>query len=293
MKQSYKWIKACYPRGETMSTARNLVELLKNTLRSDPRILLAYLIGSHTRGVTGPLSDVDIALLTYGENGILTDVGSSIAKALGIPQDKVDIIDISKADLHFKYKVLSQGIKLVDRGQYEASIKKEVNQKYPEVQWLQATNVREWLNLPDPSSVDPIVIKKRLDTVKSEASFLKEEVLCKPANEVASSQILKRLLERSVHIIAEAILDVCRHTVSSKGWGPAETYKDYIELVAEHSMTPRGFAEKFKKFIEWRNVLFHRYLEINYQKLYRDAQDLTTLASQFERHVIEFLRQKP
>lgn len=288
----YKWAKPCFLRGENMRATEDLVEVLKNTLGSDSRILLAYLIGSRARGATGPLSDIDIALLTKGENGVLADVGSSIARALAIPQDNVDIVDIAQADLHFKYRVLSEGLKLVDRGRYEENIKEEVNQKYPEVRWLQATNVREWLNLSDPSNVDPIVIKKRLDTVKSEADFLIEEVLSKPANEVASSQILKRLLERSVHIIAEAILDVCRHTVSSKGWGPAETYKDYLRLVAEHRMTPRNFAEEFTKYIEWRNVLVHRYLEINYQKLYRDAQHLAPLAKQFERHVIEFLKKE-
>ena len=136
------------------------------------------------------------------------------------------------------------------------------------------------------------MIKKRLDTAKSEADFLTEEVLSKPAIEVASSRILKRLLERSVHVIVEAILDSCRHIVSVKGWGPAETYKDYLRLVAEHSITSHDFAEAFTKYIEWRNVLVHRYLETNYKKLYTDAQDLDSLAKQFERHVIRFLKQE-
>lgn len=275
-----------------MSKTQNFVEALKDTLGSDSRVLLAYLIGSRARGAASPLSDIDIALLAKGENGVLADIGSSIAKTLAIPQDNVDVVDISQADLHFKYRVLSEGIKLVDRGRYEETIKKEVNQKYSEAQWLQTANIQEWLKLSNPSSVDPIVIKKRLDTVKSEADFLVEEVLSKPAIEVASSRILKRLLERSVHVIAEAILDVCRHIVSVKGWGPAETYKDYLRLAAEHSITSHDFTQTFIKYIEWRNVLAHRYLEINYQKLYTDAQDLTSLAKQFERHVIQFLKQE-
>ena len=130
-----------------MPETENLVETLKDTLRSDRRVLLAYLIGSRARGAAGPLSDIDIALLAKGENGVLADVGSSIAKTLTISQDNVDVVDISQADLHFKYKVLSKGIKLVDRGRYEETIKKEVNQRYPEVQWIQTTNVREWLKL--------------------------------------------------------------------------------------------------------------------------------------------------
>ena len=268
----------------------NTTNLLREVLSNDPRVLLAYLVGSRARGEVTKLSDIDVALLvTQEEEAAVVDVKGNLARALSVREEMVDTIDLSRADLHLKRKVLAEGIKLIDRGGFEDAIKKEINEKYPEFRLFHELDVREWLNSPDPTSIDPILVKKRIDVLKEEASFLSEEVLAKPLEEVVSSGALRRLLERSVHVMTEAILDTCRHLVSAKGWGPVETYKDYAGQMAEHGVLSRDMVERFKKHVDWRNVLVHRYLKIDHEKLYKDAGELVSLSKEFEISISRFL----
>lgn len=87
-------------------------------------------------------------------------------------------------------------------------------------------SIREWLSSRDPTSVDLEVVKRRVDFIKSEASFLEEYVLSKSPSEVEGSPVLRRLLERGYHPIVEALLDVCRRIAPPMVGGPCFTARE-------------------------------------------------------------------
>jgi uncharacterized protein YutE (UPF0331/DUF86 family) len=91
-------------------------------------------------------------------------------------------------------------------------------------------------------------------------------------------------------VTIEAILDVCRHIVSTKGWGPVAAYIDFVKLMAERNVITRRLAEKLEKFVRWRNIIVHRYLEIDYEELYEDSSKLESIVSEFEKQIANYLK---
>lgn len=61
-------------------------------------------------------------------------------------------------------------------------------------------------------------------------------------------------LERALHRIAEAMLDICRHLVAVHSLGIVESYGEYSRRLAQAGKMPRGLAIVFKiapNFIQW------------------------------------------
>ncbi|RLE57227.1 MAG: hypothetical protein DRJ40_02630 [Thermoprotei archaeon] len=269
-------------------TRDHVVQKLREVLSKRKEVKLAYLIGSIAeRGFS--YHDVDVAiLLDCNPNDklkLLGEIHNDICKALSISDDRVDIIPIDEVDWHFKYRIV-KGIKLVDRDDASLQLIKELNNIYPELRLLLNLNLREWMRMNDPRSIDWTIVKKRMDYAFKATEIL-NEILTKPLEEITSSTILKLAFERLVHTIVESILDTARHIVSVKGWGPAETYRDYIEILHKQGIISPELAQELYKFITWRNILVHRYIEINYSKLYEDSKKLTTIVREFEKQIIK------
>jgi len=107
------------------------LDRLRRLFRRFPEVKIAYLFGSHAKGNTGPLSDIDIAYVfdpriketLYRD----LELEASISKVLGI--DNVDCYLLNKMPLQFQYEVITTGkvIYVEDdsfRKRYEERIKK-------------------------------------------------------------------------------------------------------------------------------------------------------------------------
>ncbi|RLE91549.1 MAG: hypothetical protein DRN04_12535 [Thermoprotei archaeon] len=274
-------------------TKDHVVQKLREVLSKRKEIKLAYLIGSITeRGFS--YHDVDVAILLdcnpSDKLKLLGEIHNDICKALSISDDHVDVVPIDEVDWHFKYKIV-KGIKLVDRDNASLQLIRELNITYPELRLLLDLNLREWIRMDDPRSIDWNIVKKRIDYAFKATETL-SEILAKPLEEITSSTILKLAFERLVHIIVESILDIARHIVSVKGWGPAETYRDYIEILHKQGIIPSELAEELYKFIAWRNILVHRYIEVDYSKLYEDSKKLASIVREFEKQIIKLSKKK-
>lgn len=95
-------------------------EKLKEIFSDYPYIASAYLFGSHATGKTGPMSDVDIAVLLkepYPEGRHLMHqmdyLSFRIEEMLKLKKE-VDIVEINGQGLIFKYNVLKTGKLIYD-----------------------------------------------------------------------------------------------------------------------------------------------------------------------------------
>ena len=267
-------------------TRGHVVRKLREALSRRREVKLAYLIGSIAeRGLS--YHDVDVAvLLDCNPNEklrLLGEVHGDICKALSIGDDRLDLIPIDEVGWHLKYRI-AKGIKLVDRDGAGVKLIEELNAVYPELRLILDINLREWARMDDPRSIDWVMVKERMDYAHKSIEAL-NEILAKPLGEVLSSTIHRLAFERLVHTIVESILDVARHIVSVKGWGPAETYRDYVEILHKQGVIPLELAEELYKFIAWRNILV-RYVEVDHSKLYEDSKKLASIVREFERQVI-------
>jgi len=93
-------------------------EKLKNIFKDYPYIASAYLFGSRATGKTGPLSDIDIAILLKEpcpEGRDLTHKMDYLAFRIEIIlKTEVDIVEMNRQGLIFQYNVLRTGKLIYD-----------------------------------------------------------------------------------------------------------------------------------------------------------------------------------
>jgi predicted nucleotidyltransferase/uncharacterized protein YutE (UPF0331/DUF86 family) len=87
------------------------VEVLKAIGSSDERITAFILFGSRARGDYRDDSDWDIAVVPTKPLDVedLDEIARRISEGLGIPLDRIDLVDLTKAPNELVYKVLRDG----------------------------------------------------------------------------------------------------------------------------------------------------------------------------------------
>jgi uncharacterized protein len=113
------------------SSAPDLIALARQvaeTAARDPRIVLVYVFGSFAQGDTGPMSDLDLAVLLTRTAPVavlraeLEDAFSTFSDELPL-----DLLILNQAPVELAYSVISQGQVLyeraiVERVEYEADV---------------------------------------------------------------------------------------------------------------------------------------------------------------------------
>ena len=236
--------------------------------------------------------DVDVAVKVKSDDkySVFCRLVERLAGALSVPEERIDIVDLDRADLDLTKEVATHSLIVVDKAGYGSKIVKELSLKYPERGELIRLDVEEWLRSNDPSSIDLNAVKKRFDFIRSELRFLDDHVFKYDVDELGKSPTLKRLLERGFQLIIEASLDICRHIVSVMGWGPATSYLELIHICCKHGVITEEVKGEMLNAVRLRNVIIHRYLEIDYVELHRRAEELEKLMKQFETAIINFAR---
>jgi len=181
-----------------LRVSREGLEKLRELASKHPEVAFLAITGSIARRGFS-VHDVDVAVkLSEAPDryGALASILTGVSRALGVPEDCIDLIDLDRAGVELKASILRNSIVVIDRGYYEELVKEleEVLRGYGELREL---SIREWLYSRDPTSIDVSVVKRRFDFVKSEIEFLENHILSKSVGEVKSSPILSRALERS------------------------------------------------------------------------------------------------
>ena len=242
------------------------LEELKEKLLKDDNILLAYLFGSTSKSKGHPRSDIDIAVLLRDNSWPSI---SRLIDSLGLGE-RLDIVDLSRADPLLKYKIVSTGIKLIDKGNYEKRLLLELFERIHEA--LDVAN--SYLNGSLNPSVDREVIARKLMALDEEARILRDHILNKEIDEVIEDPLLIRVLRDSLRVAIESILDICKHLVATLALGIVREYKDFPLKLSEANLMDEKLADKLADFIRLRNIIVHRYTELNYIILYSKAREL-------------------
>jgi len=257
-----------------VAVKEDIIVRLRQALEGDDNVLLAYLFGSRVRGKASPLSDYDLAVLLKDSSlPAFTKVLSAMSEALGVSEDNVDVLDLAKAPTYLKAKALSEGVKIIDKG-YGDALNLEVNIKYPEVAHQTNILLKKWLD--DPNGLDLKVIKDRLDYLSQLNNNLRTFFDRHKPRDVSTDFEAWYALKSMVQDSIQAIMDICAHIFSSKNLGVAESYRQYVEKLAEHKYIEDDLADKLKLAIAMRNRLIHRYLIVEPQELWDFSIKLST-----------------
>ena len=89
-------------------------------------------------------------------------------------------------------------------------------------------------------------------------------------------------------VATEAAIDACLHVAAKVLSKVPEEYAGCFQLLADHHLIDSELASRLVKMARFRNLLVHRYWEIDYSRMYKiitgpDLDDLQAFIVQIER----------
>ncbi|MEM4970829.1 MAG: DUF86 domain-containing protein [Sulfolobales archaeon] len=213
---------------------------------------------------------------------------AEISKALKIAEEKISILDLEDAAPSLRLRVLRHGVRLLDRGGYEEVLKKGLEHEVVEVMECERASFYAWL---DRDGVDEALIMRILTKLREDVEDLRE-LREKGFEGVMWDKYLRKALERTIQTAIEGMIDLLRHIVSSLGLGVAEYYKDYVEICRDRGVISGEVVDKLLELMPMRHALVHRYREINYEKLWIQAEMIIDVASRLEKEVRDYLARR-
>jgi uncharacterized protein YutE (UPF0331/DUF86 family) len=73
----------------------------------------------------------------------------------------------------------------------------------------------------------------------------------------------RRFVERTLHIMIEACIDVAQHLISDEGFREPSSYRDAFAVLAEHGILHKEDLERFENIASFRNLIVHYYERVD------------------------------
>jgi len=118
-----------------------------------------------------------------------------------------------------------------------------------------------------------------------------EPLKSKSKAEFDADPYLRDIAERNLEVAAQCVLDISHRLISLAGGQRPRDYYEAILRLGELGVVPPEFAAHLAPLAGFRNILVHEYLEVDWQEVYRNLQQMGDLA-QFAELVREWLRQQ-
>jgi len=137
-------------------------------------------------------------------------------------------------------------------------------------------------------AVDIEKIKRRLTEIRDNIEKIKkyssidEEEFWEDERNILS---IKHLLLESI----EACGDICVHIMAKKLFKATSSFAECFENLYKSKVINESLSEKLKKMARFRNILVHRYWQINDQKILEYAKNNLGDFEQLMKSVVKFL----
>ncbi len=127
--------------------------------------------------------------------------------------------------------------------------------------------------------------KDLLNTVSEIKSItaLEEEVFLKGQRDVYS---LRYLLIEAV----ESMANICNHILARIAGQLPKGYPDCFEKLSDARIITRELGEKLKKLASLRNIIIHKYWDIDDRKVFKSAKENIGDFEEFLRQINEFIK---
>lgn len=92
--------------------------------------------------------------------------------------------------------------------------------------------------------------------------------------------------------IVEACIDIANYIISVKGFRRAEEYSEMFKVLKEEGVIGKGLATKLEDMARFRNLLVHRYGEVDNRRVLEIIKYNLKDIREFEREIGEFVRRE-
>jgi len=137
--------------------------------------------------------------------------------------------------------------------------------------------------------IDKDVINAKFDIIERDLKFCRELGKLN-LNEFSYKE--QQAAKYTLLEIAEACIDIANHIIASKGFRRAEEYSDLFQILLENNILPESLSSKLSSMAKMRNVLVHRYAEVDSKRLLESVKSDVGDAEQFMRHIAKFMERE-
>jgi len=135
------------------------------------------------------------------------------------------------------------------------------------------------------------VIEGKFDIIDRNLSFL-EEIKRLSLEQFLESYRDVQAAKYSLLEIVEACIDVANYIISVRGFRRAEEYSEMFKVLKEEGVIGKGLATKLEDMSRFRNLLVHRYGEVDNRRVLEIIKYNLKDVKEFEREIGEFMRRE-
>ncbi len=136
---------------------------------------------------------------------------------------------------------------------------------------------------------DRLFVETKLSHIRSYYSELLE-LLEHSDEQIRSSRVLLRALERLIQLIVDEILDVNKHIIRAEGFATSEDTQSTFHVLAEEGVLKRDFARKIAPVVGLRNRLVHRYEEVDIEQMLSHVRKNHKDFKEFVREIMDYVK---
>lgn len=114
-------------------------------------------------------------------------------------------------------------------------------------------------------------INDKLDYIERYHRELVEDL--PPYQEFSKKRLARRGIEKTVELIADAIVDVAMIIISAKGLEKPKESAESLNILAKNQFLTSKLAGKLQELIKFRNLLVHQYAKVDEEKEYHNIDD--------------------
>lgn len=100
---------------------------------------------------------------------------------------------------------------------------------------------------------------------------------------------LRRYIERTLHVVIEAVLDAAQHIIADQGFREPASYRDAFSVLAENDVINRDLLPRLENMASFRNLLVHYYERIDNAVIYgilkKNLEDFDMFVTQLADYV--------
>lgn len=133
-------------------------------------------------------------------------------------------------------------------------------------------------------------IDDKLDLIGRYHDELMEDL--PPEREFINNRVPRRSIEKTVELIADAIVDVAMIIISAKGFEKPIEACESITVINKREILSEKLSVNIKNLIRFRNLLVHQYAKIDEKREYHDISENHEDMIDFIKEIEEFLRKE-
>jgi len=126
-------------------------------------------------------------------------------------------------------------------------------------------------------------INRYTDDLKQMRGMSKEEYV--------EDMVTQRAVERTLLNLVQACIDLAQHIRSAKGLSPTGTAKQEMQALGNAEILSRETQEKMEEAIGFRNILAHRYGDIDHEVVFDVLHDDLRWFDQFQQEIARWFQQ--